>query len=157
MKTAAAGLIIVIIFSLIDEHALYSFLYMIDRRKPSSGSRKRFDKPKYDKVVHNAPKYEKRRTTAIASIKNIPVDSIDYSQIVSGVGVNPVASGKNYGGKSILGEAIIDCRPFSIDSPKIFEFEGSYDNAKTAPVFGLPGDHRSLFFCKVSRLSTVIA
>ena len=47
---------------------------------------------------------------------------------------------KNFGTRSISGDTIIDCRPFSIDSPKTFTFEGSFDDSKVAPIFGIPGD-----------------
>ncbi len=44
----------------------------------------------------------------------------------------------SYAHKSIIGENLIHCRDFVIDSPKRFEFLGSYINSKSAPVYSVP-------------------
>jgi ABC-type multidrug transport system fused ATPase/permease subunit len=40
--------------------------------------------------------------------------------------------------KTIFGENIINCRDFSIEGARSFEFVGGFNSAATAPVLGLP-------------------
>lgn len=40
--------------------------------------------------------------------------------------------------QSILGKNLITCRSFSLDSPKTFNFEGSYSNVEEIPTFSIP-------------------
>eukprot|EP01031_Cornospumella_fuschlensis_P031763 gene31763-38391_t len=45
---------------------------------------------------------------------------------------------KSYATKTILGQHIITCREFKLDSRKEFEFIGSYTNADQIPVYPIP-------------------
>ncbi|RYH31164.1 ribosome biogenesis GTP-binding protein YsxC, partial [archaeon] len=45
---------------------------------------------------------------------------------------------KNFATKTILGQHIITCREFKLDSKKEFEFIGSYTNADQIPIYPIP-------------------
>ena len=49
-----------------------------------------------------------------------------------------VAEGKSFAKTTIWGQNIINCRPFSLESPKKFSFLGSFTSSKTAPVYPSP-------------------
>jgi hypothetical protein len=46
--------------------------------------------------------------------------------------------GDNFAKKAITGKNIITCREFHIDSPKAFEFIGSYQDSVAPPIYGIP-------------------
>jgi GTP-binding protein len=49
-----------------------------------------------------------------------------------------VAEGKSFAKTTIWGQNIINCRPFSLESPKKFSFLGSFTSSKAAPVYPSP-------------------
>ena len=49
-----------------------------------------------------------------------------------------IQSARSYAQRTITGKNVIVCRPFSIDSGKVYDFLGSYTSANTVPIYPLP-------------------
>ena len=50
----------------------------------------------------------------------------------------PIKEGANYAQKTIWGANVIQCRPFSVDGPKKFDFLGSFTSSKALPIYPVP-------------------
>lgn len=53
-------------------------------------------------------------------------------------GIITTTGPKSYVARTIWGQAIINCRTFSIDTPKTYEFIGSWTNVPAIPTFATP-------------------
>ena len=52
--------------------------------------------------------------------------------------VQKAAAPKSLAQKNILGQNIINCRQFSLDSTKVFDFVGSFKSLNSIPIYSIP-------------------
>ena len=117
--------IIIIIIVVINIHIAYSFeLIMMNKQNINK---------KINKLDFNGNKNQNNNKSKIfQATKQQPqvLNDDDYNDNDKEV--------KSFAQKTITGKNVIICRPFSIDSPKIYDFLGSYTTAPTVPIYPLP-------------------
>jgi len=119
--------IIIIIIVVINIHIAYSFeLIMMNKQNINK---------KINKLDFNGNKNQNNnKSKIIQATKQQPqvLNDDDYNDNDNNKEV------KSFAQKTITGKNVIICRPFSIDSPKIYDFLGSYTTAPTVPIYPLP-------------------